>query len=110
MWFESDDYESRYAARNSFKYTGAQETRLAVRWKNSGVLARHAAVHIVCCNIYVYIYLCFPSRSVRYTYNKQQCSVKHNNHIACYLLTLGEMCRFPWNHHQAFSEKYRSIT
>jgi len=62
MWFELDDYESRYAARISFKYTGAQETRLAARWKNSGVLVRHAAVHIDWSNFFK----CFPSRSVRY--------------------------------------------
>jgi len=37
--------------------------------------------------------------------NKQQCSVKHNNHIVCYLLTLVDMFRFPWNHHRALSEK-----
>jgi len=41
-------------------------------------------------------------------YNKQQCSVKHNNHIVCYLLTLGDMFRFPWNHHQALSEKIQT--
>ena len=38
------------------------------------------------------------------TYNKQQCSDKHNNHIVCYLLTVGDMFRFPWNHHQALSK------
>ena len=42
---ELHGYESRYAARISFKYTGAPETRLAVRWKISGLLARHAAGH-----------------------------------------------------------------
>jgi len=41
----------------------------------------------------------------KYQDNKQQCSVKHNNHIVCYLLTLGDMFRFPWNHHQALSKK-----
>jgi len=39
-----------------------------------------------------------------YIYTKQQCSVKHNNHLLCYLLTLGtlgDVFRFTWNHHQA---------
>jgi len=30
-------------------------------------------------------------------YNKQQCTVKHNNHIVCYLLTLGV-----WGPHNVF--------
>jgi len=40
------------------------------------------------CSIYIYIY------------NKEQCSVKNNNRMVCYLLTLGDMFRFHWNHHQ----------
>jgi len=39
-----------------------------------------------------------------YIYTKQLCSVKHNDNLVCYLLTLGtlgDMFRFTWNHNQA---------
>jgi len=39
-----------------------------------------------------------------YIYTKHHCSVKHNSHLVCYLLTLGtlgDMFRFTWNDHQA---------
>ena len=68
MWFELDDYESRYAARISFKYTGAQETRLVARWKNSGVLAQHATVHVARCNLF-FFYVFHPEMFDTHTIN-----------------------------------------
>jgi len=54
-------------------------------------------------NVRVSLMFSIPKCSIHI--QKQQCSVKHNNHIVCYLLTLGDMFRFLWNHHQALSEK-----